>query len=165
MARIIRGTGIVTINKMVRITGTGNLAANLLQLFGTVKVLEQYAILMSKVSLLNATNVYATLFSAGSPELDLTADGAVLSGAPVGTFFTKDQGTAEQYSVLMSDVPRLSESKGADDTAGIPFTVQQQNGADTFLRFYLATTDAPVDFTMFVEFTYKRFNGSRLVFL
>lgn len=150
--------------KSVRITGTGALAANILQVTGQNIVFSQYAILESVTTLVNATGVYATLYSAND-EQDLTADGAVLSGFEVGSYFTKDQLATQTYTVANSSIPRMVE---VTDTkkAGRPFTVMQENGVDTFIRFYLTTTDNPVDFTMGVYFEYQPLGGgSSLVFL
>ena len=154
-----------TISKLVRVTGTGSIVASLLQLVGSVRIIEQYAIITDITTLNNATAIYATIYD-GTVSIDLTADGIVLSGAPVGTMFLKDQLAANAYSVNISDQCRMNE---VIDTkkAGRPFTVTQKNGVDTFLRLHLTTTDAPVDFTVFVVFKYFpiMYDGSSLVFL
>ena len=41
--------------KIVRITGNGALTANILQVFGSVRILEQYANLMAVTTPVNAT--------------------------------------------------------------------------------------------------------------
>ena len=93
-----------TISKLIRVVGTGSIVAPLLKLVGSVRVLEQYAIITAVTTLVNATAIYATLYD-GTVSIDLTADGAVLSGAPVGTMFLKDQLAANAYSVNM--LPKL----------------------------------------------------------
>lgn len=150
--------------KSVRITGNGALAANLIKVNGQNLIISQYAILESVTTLVNATGVYATLYSVNGEE-DLTADGAVLSGFEVGSYFAKDQVAAQIYTAKNADTPKVVEVTD-DRFAGRPFTVMQENGVDTFLRFYLTTTDAPVDFTMGVYFEYFPLGkGSSLVFL
>lgn len=155
----------ITISKSVRVTGTGSIVASLLQLTGSVRIVEQYAIITSVTTLVNATAIYATLWD-GTNSVDLTADGIVLSGAPVGTIFMKDQAAANTYSLNFADECRMNEVVLARNT-GRPFTVTQKNGANTFLRLHLTTTDAPIDFTVFVVFKYIpiMYDGSDLVFL
>jgi len=159
---LIRSSG-MKISKSVRITGTGALTANVLQLTGTVNVISQWALLTSITTLVNATGVYSSLWD-GTVPIDLTADGIVLSGAPVGSFFTKDQVAAQTYSSNIADQGRLLETL-ADRWAGRPFIVTQKAAADTFIRFHLTTTDAPVDFTMLVFFEYLPMDGGTLAFL
>lgn len=152
------------ISKTVRVTGTGSIVAPLLQLTGSVRILEQYAIISEVVTLVNATAIFATLYD-GTNTVDLTADGIILSGAPVGTIFMKDQVAAQTYSVNVADECRMNELI-SDRNAGRPFTVTQKNNTDTFLRLHLTTTDSPIDFTVHVVFRFVAlYNGSGLVFL
>ena len=154
----------VFMSKTVRVTGTGALAANILQVFGSVRIIEQFAVLKSITSLINATNVYADAYDGTNTEL-LTSDGAVLSGVSVGSLFTKDKDNTNIYSVSDASQVRVNEVL-ADKNVGKPFTVTQKNGADTFIRFHLTTTDTPVDFMMEVVFIFERHgSGSNLVFL
>jgi len=152
------------ISKSVRVTGTGAIAANLLQLRGQVLIESQYAVIESITTLANATGVYATIYSANG-EVELTDDGAVLSGFEVGSYFTKDQIATEIYTAVNSVIPGIAEV-ATSRLAGRPFTVIAENGVDTFIRFYLTTSDTPVDFTMGVYFKYIPLtDGSSLVFL
>jgi len=156
---------ILEINKTVRVTGTGSIVAPLLQLIGSVRITEQYAVITDVTTLNNATAIYATLYD-GTVSEDLTADGIVLSGAPVGTMFLKDKTAANAYSVSIADQCRLNETITNVRNISRPFTVTQKNGVNTFLRLHLTTTDTPIDFTVFVVFKYTPlYNGSRLFFL
>lgn len=155
---------IIKISKSVRVTGTGALTANVLQVVGTVNIISQYATITSVTTLTNATGVYATAYD-GTNSIDLTADGAVLSGFPVGSFFTKDKDSTETYTASKADQVRKTEVTAEADI-GKPFTVTQKNATDTFIRFHLTTTDSPVDFTMHVIFKYEPLSpGASLVFL
>jgi hypothetical protein len=58
---IARSSG-CKIRTTVRITGTDNLAVNILQLTSTVTVLDQWAQIMSVTTLNNLTNAYACLY-------------------------------------------------------------------------------------------------------
>ena len=155
----------VTISKSIRVTGTGSIVANILRLEGSVRILEQYAVITAVTTLTNATGVYATLWDGTNSE-DLTLDGAVLSGAPVDTMFLKDKVATQQYSVNVADQCRVNE---VTDTkkAGKAFTITQKHDTDTFIRLHLTSTDNPVDFTVFVTFKYEpiMYNGSTLYFL
>lgn len=150
--------------KIVRITGNGALTANILQVFGSVRILEQYANLMAVTTLVNATGIYADTYD-GTNAIDLTANGAVLSGCPAGSFFTKDKDSTEIYSVAKADQVRMNEVRNEAEV-GTPFTITQKNGVDTFIRFHLTTTDNPVDFTMRVVFMFLgKSPDANLVFL
>lgn len=162
--RTVNGNGEIEIYKSIRVTGTGAIVANLLQVTGQILILSQYAVLEAITTLVNATGVYATIFSANGEE-DLTADGAVLSGFEAGSYFAKDKVAAQVYSAFNAATPKVVEVTD-DRFAGRPFTAIQENGVDTFIRFYLTTTDAPVDFTMGVYFKFLRLGkGSNLKFL
>ena len=155
--------GGIKLEKTINITGTGAITASVLQLTGTVKVINQWAEITAVTTLTNATNVYATLWD-GTNSVDLTSDGLTLSGAPVGSFFTKDQIASSPYSANIADECRLLETT-ADRFSGRPFSITQKNGADTFIRFHLTTTDAPIDFTIKIVFEYIPANGGTLEFL
>lgn len=159
---LIRGSGRI-IESLAVITGTGAVAVNVLQLTGTVLILNQWAEITEITTLTNLTNVYATLYD-GTNSVDLTADGVDLSTAVVGSFFTKDKIASEVYSASIATQCRVLETLG-DRRAGRPFLVTQKNGADTFIRFHYTTTDAPVLFTMRISFEYIPMNGGSLVFL
>jgi hypothetical protein len=153
-----------TIKKYIRVTGTGALTANVLQVKGTINVISQYATLTSVTTLDNATNVYADVYD-GTNAVALTADGLTLSGYEEGSFFTKDKDSTEPYSASDSDQVRKTEVT-AEAEIGKPFTVTQKKDTDTFIRFHLTTTDNPVDFTMEVVFKYETLSpNASLVFL
>jgi hypothetical protein len=145
----------------VPITGTGAVIQNVFQLFGSVRVLEQVAEIASVTTLTNMTNVYADLWD-GTNSVLLTADGATLSNAPVGTIFTKDQDVTQPYSVSLADQCRMSEVVDAK-RIGKPFTVTQESAADTFIRFRYTTTDAPLSFSMLLKFVFEPLDGGNLV--
>lgn len=145
------------IEKEIRVTGTGSIVQNVLQLFGSVRITNQFAIIKEITTLSNATAVYATLFD-GTVTKDLTKTGAVLSGAPVGTLFMKDKEITESFSVSPASECQVNEVL-VGNKVGKPFTVTQKNGVDTFIQFRLTTTDAPIDFKMLVTFCYMCLNG------
>ena len=131
---------------------------NVFRVTKTVLVLNQWAVLVDNTALTNCTNVYATAWD-GSTSIDLTADGIDLSGLQVGTTFFKDKEPAQPYSMLASNGVVVYEP--TEKKEGQPFYVQQKNGADTFIRFHV-TTNTVLDFTIYMEFTYKLFNGAKL---
>lgn len=161
--KVGNGSESIKIYKSIPISGAGPFAENLLNVLGQNLIISQYAILEFVTKLVNLTGVYATIFSANG-ESDLTADGAVLSGFEAGSYFTKDKVAAQIYTAVNADEPRIIEVTD-DRFAGRPFTVVQENGVDTFLKFY-ASTDDTVDFVMGVYFEYTPLsNGSSLAFL
>lgn len=149
--------------KEVSIGGTGAQTANVLQFTGSLIVTNQWAVITEVTTLTNLTAMYATIYD-GTNSIDLTADGAVLSGAPVGSYFTKDQVAAQPYSVNLADQCRMLETL-ADRRSGRPFTITQKNGTNTYIRFHYTTTDNPVNFKIKIHFEYIPINGSTLVFL
>jgi len=76
----------------VTVGGTGAQVVNMFEITGTVKIYTQWAELTRVGTLLNLTGMYADVYD-GINTILLTDDtpGAVLSGAPVGSFFTKDK--------------------------------------------------------------------------
>lgn len=151
------------ITKTVSLSGTGSNTVNALQLTGTVRVLNQWAIITEADTLTNLTNMYATLYD-GTNTVNLTADGMSLSGASVGSFFTKDQVAAQTYSLNLADEARLLETQ-EDRFSGRPFLITQKNGADTFIQINFTTTDNPVDVDLEIHFEYLPMDGGTLTFL
>jgi hypothetical protein len=161
MDYLLRASGHI-IESNIQITGTGALTANVLQFTGTVLVLVQWAELTTVTTLTNATNVYATAYD-GTNSINLTADGATLSGYTVGSFFTKDQDPTQTYTVHNADQVRMREPP--DKRVGKPFFLTGKNGVTNYIRFHLTTTDNPVDFIMKVHFEYEPMNGGTLQFV
>jgi hypothetical protein len=158
------GCGEIEIRKTYNITGTAAITANILQVFGSVRVVNQYAVITEKTTLTNATGIYADAYD-GTVAEDLTADGAVISGFAVGSLFFKDKDVTQVYTAMNADQVRVNELL-LDNKAGKPFTVIQKNGVDTFIRFHLTTTDTPIDFDVEIVFLYEELGtGSRLKFL
>ena len=150
--------------KMVKVSatigGTGAQTVNVFQFTGTIVIVDQYAEITRVGTLTNLTNMYATIYD-GTNTVNLTADGAVLSGAPVYSFFTKDQTAASTYSVNLADEVRLLETLD-DRKAGRPFKITAKNGVTNYIRFHYTTTDNPVDFDMDIFFEYEELDGGRL---
>lgn len=159
---LVREGGYI-ISKEVSVGGTGAQIVNVLQLTGTVMVRNQWAEITEVTTLTNLTAMYATLYD-GTNSVDLTANGSVLSGAPVGSFFTKDKVATETYTVNISDECRLNETLG-DKKAGRPFIITKKNATNTYIRLHYTTTDAPVNFKVKIYFEYYPMNGGTLTFL
>ena len=108
MLRRVSGNLIIVENAVI--TGTGVVNANVFKVIGTILVLNTWAEITEITTLTNLTNMYADVYD-GTNTIDLTkTPGAVLSGAPVGTFFTKDKASTETYSVAMADEVRVLEA-------------------------------------------------------
>lgn len=151
------------IDKELTITGTGANTANILQLVGSIIVTNQWAIITEVTTLTNLTNMYSDLYD-GTNIVNLTSDGATLSGMPVGTMFTKDKVMSEVYSINDASECRVLETL-EDRKIGRPFVITQKNTVDTFIRLHFTSTDAPVSFKVKVHFEYVPLNGSTLTFL
>ena len=159
---LTRGSGF-EISKIVNITGdTNSYNTNVLQLTGTVLIVNQWAEITVTTDLTNMTGVYASLYD-GTNTVNLTADGLVLSTATVGSFFTKDQIATEIYSSNIADQCRLLETV-ANKYAGRPFIITQKNATNTYIRFNY-TTNTTLDITVRIVFEYIPLNGATLAFL
>lgn len=125
---------------------------------GTILVVDQYAEITEVTALTNCTDVYADVYD-GTNTVDLTkTPGAVLTAAPVGTFFTKDEAASEIYTVLLADEVRTKEP---GNKAAAPFYITAKNGADTYVRFHV-TTNAVLNFKMSVWFWWIPINGGTI---
>jgi hypothetical protein len=155
-----RAGGRLTTNTNLNITGTGALSANVFQVHGSVEVIEQWGEITAVTTLTNATAVYGDLWDGTVSEpLTAAAPGATLSGAPVGTIVIKNQLKTAAMGVSIADQCRVLE---AQNRIAVPFIVTQKNGADTFIRFNLTTTDAPIDFTFDVYFVWRPLDGGHI---
>jgi hypothetical protein len=140
--------------------GTGAQTVNVFEFTGTVMIIDQWAEITRVGTLTNLTNMYATIYD-GTNTVNLTLDGASLSGAPVGSFFTKDKIASSAYTVNLADECRMLETQDVKK-AGRPFIVTAKNGATNYIRFHYTTTDNPVDFDMKIFFEYRVMNGGTL---
>ena len=160
-------TGSFSEEKKFCITTTINKAAgshniNVFKVHGSVQIIEQIAEIKRAGTLTNCTAVYADLYD-GTNTVDLTesSTGATLSGAPVGSVFTRDQDSSNAYTVALADECRLTETANTKQL-GYPFIVTQKNGADTYIRFNFTTTDDPIDFDMHIRFVWRGVDGGYL---
>jgi hypothetical protein len=123
-----------------------------------VRIQDQYQEIIEVNNLTNMTQVYADLWD-GTNSVPLTANSVDLSGAPVGTFFTKNRDSAEPYSVSISDQCRVNEV--TSDAIRESFEITQKCGANTFIRLNY-TTNTILDFWLYVCFVYEAINGGKL---
>lgn len=147
----------------VNITGTGTITQNVFTVTGSVEILKTWALINSVTTLTNMTDVYADVYD-GTTTIQLTKGnpgGAVLSGAPVGTFFTKDETSSSAYTVLLADQVRVLESTN-NRNIQLPFVVTQKNATTTYIRFNYTTTDNPIDFNMNIYFEWRPLDGGEL---
>lgn len=147
----------ITINESAPVS-----PANVFQVDGSVRIIDQWAIITDATNIADCTNVYATLYD-GTNTVNLTADGLDLSGATVESLFTKDQTAANTYSLADASQCRMLETIDAKKI-GRPFTVTAKNGATTYIRLHLTTATA-VNFTIFLHFEYLPLNGGSLTLL
>lgn len=154
-----RAAGRVLFVEDAIITGTGVVNLNIFKLLGTVRVFNTWAQITEITTLANLTDMHADAWDGANSVALTKSPGAILSGAPVGSFFTKDKASTETYSVNLADEVRVIESINKN---AVPFYITQKNGVDTFIRFNFTTTDTPVNFKMSVWFEYIPINGGSL---
>jgi len=132
---------------------------NVFKVTGTVLIVDQYATITEATALTNCTAVHANAYD-GTNTVDLTdaAPGATLSGAPVGTFFTKDGDNSQAFTVNLADEVRVSEP---GNKAAAPFYVTANASADTYIRVTL-TTNTTLNFKMTVWFWWYPVDGGNL---
>jgi hypothetical protein len=80
---IIRDCGRV-VETEATLGGTGSQTVNVFEFTGTLLITNQWAEITRVGTLTNLTGMYATIYD-GTNTVNLTLDGAVLSGAPVGS--------------------------------------------------------------------------------
>jgi hypothetical protein len=150
--------GIETICEDLHITGTGSLSAKIYQLHGSIRVLDQWALITEVTTLTNATGVYGDLWDGTvSKPITAIAPGAVLSGFSVGSYMGKDQ--LKSASMTVADASECQVIEASNRFAQ-PFTIMQKTGdVDTFVRLNLTTTDSPIDFKATVYFLWKPLDG------
>lgn len=142
----------------IRITGTGSVAMNLYQLDGAVQLVGAAGIIRSITTLTNMTAVRFDLWD-GTVQAVITDDGAILSGATVGTVLLKDKPYTEDLSVYPANQGRVSE---VFENLGRPMLIVAKQGTPTYIRLTYNTTDAPLDFTLFLRMAYEPINGGSL---
>jgi len=145
----------------VNVTGNGTVNIPIFKVTGTIEVIKQVAEIVSITTLTNLTSMYADVWDGTVSDVLTKTTGAALSGAPVGTIFTKDQDITQPYSISLADQGRVLEA--SDVKLGKPFYVTQKTGdVDTFIRLNFTTTDAPVDFNLDVFFDWRPIDGGSL---
>jgi hypothetical protein len=137
-----------------------SIALNVFKFTNSLIIENQWARIIAAPDLTNCTNVFATGYD-GTTSVNLTSDGVTLSGVPVGTFFSKTLNTSQPYTLLDSSSVEVYEPAGPK--VGQAFMLNAKNGVDNFIRFHL-TTNTTLDFTMYVSFEYRLFNGATLEF-
>lgn len=160
-AEILRRQGIRISKEINIIANNTTVNQNVLQLYGAVRVIEQYAIITEVTDITNMTNVYADIWD-GTISYLLTKNDGVFSGLTVGSFFTKDSDSTQPYSIIKSDQGRILEKEQKE--IGYPFILNQKNGVDTFVRFNF-TTNTTLNFKMFVYFKYEKINSGYIKFI
>lgn len=165
---LIRGSAGIRICASVHLQFTGDLVAPLLQFTGTVRILNQFAVLTEVITLNNCTDVHSDVWDdvADDPQkLNKGGPGGLdISGAPVGSFGTKGEDFTEKYTFVPAT--RADFFEPSQRTEGKPFTVIAKQNANNYMRFLMSTTDNPVDFTLFVCFEYQPLvEGSDLWFV
>lgn len=142
----------------------GSHTVNVFQLTGTVWIFDQWAEITEVTTLTNCTNMYSTLYD-GTNTVTVTLDGASISGMPVGTCFSKTKDASQTYEVIDASQCRLTVPGASGKKDAYPFVITQKNGANTYLRLHLTTTDNPLSFKMRLMFTWAPLNGGALTYL
>jgi hypothetical protein len=146
---------------LVHVTGNNDsYNLNIFKLFGTVDFISNFIIITEINNMSNLTNVYSDLWD-GAFSDSITADGADLSGIPVGSWFAKDRESTEAFSVVSAATAKAHEIRPADDI-GLPFQITQKTGdVDTFIRFNY-TTNTVLDFYGHLFYKWRPVNGGYL---
>ena len=157
---ILKREGLKVCCTSVPITGAaGAHVLNAFKVTGAVRILDQYAIITEITNIASCTHVYATLYD-GTNTVDLTKDGATLSGVGLHTIFFKDEAATSVYTVLNSDQCRMNETSSLKH-AGKPFMINAKEGADTYIQFRYTTAGA-LNFKMDLYFIWQPLNSGTL---
>ena len=152
-----------TAGRVIEVTPTivfpaGPTVASVFKFTKSVRILDQWAEIIS-ISGGDLSGLYADAYDGTNVEI-LTADGLDLTGAPAGTFFTKDKVKSQPYSANIADQVRVLETL-EDRKAGRPFTPTGKNGVDNFIRLH-AVASAEVTAQIKIHFEYWAINGGTL---
>jgi len=158
-----RGIGRIIDEEVTISIAAGTHTINVFKVTGTIWLFEQWAELTEITTLTNFTNMYSTLYDGTNTRI-VTADGATLSGLPVGTVFTKAQDETQPYTVVDASGCQITVPLDAKKV-GYPFTLTQKSGTDTYLQLHMTTTDDPVSFKMRLLFTWAPLNGGNFELL
>jgi len=139
------------VSKTLNLTvNVGSETLNTFLVTGSVRVLGLYGFVTVATTIVNCTAVYFSLYD-GTNTVVLTLDGAVLSGAAVGSMFLRNAVAGTALAVALSTQNRLT-----DTSSLLPFILTAKNGANTYVRFHYTTTDAPIAATVQI---YAEYNG------
>lgn len=130
---------------------------NLFVLTGSVEITSIFAQVTEKTTLANLTEAYLDVYD-GTVAIDITENGAVLSGANVGSYFLKSGSTAEVAAVALNSQVRLIETVDAKKLHH-PFVITQKKDVATYIRFHYKTTDAPINAKMKFYAQFGKING------
>jgi hypothetical protein len=144
---------------VVTIDGTGSQVKNIFKIYGSSSI-DRFLMKVVRVGTLNnLTNLFMTIWD-GTNQVILADDGAILSGAPVGTIITRsiepDIISTDPLSVFLADQCRLF---GVTQDGA---TVLQKHNTDTYIRLHYTTTDNPVDFDLAVYLNYVPLGGGNM---
>jgi hypothetical protein len=134
---------------------------NIFQVQGTILILTADGLVVDNTTLNNCTNIYWDVWDGTNSDPITKVTGANLNGAPVGTFFIKDEGVASAVTVLQADEGRIYEPS-AGKKAHQEFFITQKAGVDTFIRFHYTTTDTPINGKLAFYMTWLPINNGNL---
>lgn len=144
--------------------GVGNHKINFFKVHGVVRIMDQIAEVTEVTDLTNLTGLYADVYDGSTSDLIThNLPGAVLTAAPVGSYFIKDQDPSKEFTVKMADQGRMHETT-SDRWFGKPYIASQKGGTDTFVRLVFDTTSG-VDFKVHLRLSWRPMNGGYLELL
>ncbi|MEA2036864.1 MAG: hypothetical protein U9O94_05110 [Nanoarchaeota archaeon] len=133
---------------------------NIFKVIGSVEILTAHGEVMDVTTLTNMTAVYTDLWD-GTTAVNITANGAILSGAPVGSLIIKQKDSTNAMITVLANQARVTEPAN-DKKTHQPFIVTQKNGVDTYIRMNYTTTDAPIDAQILFIVKYRPIDGGSI---
>lgn len=152
--------GGIKLSVEMTVNGTGAISANIFKVNGSVDIIDAYGEITEITTLTNLTNGKFFLYD-GTNSVDITADGFSLSGVSVGSIILKTLDSSNAATIVNADQCRVTEADTSKKTHH-PFMVTQKNGADTYLKCSMSTTDNPVNFKVKFYVVYKPLDGGSL---
>lgn len=131
---------------------------NLFKVTGSVTINSIIGIVTDTTTLNNCTGCQLQLDDGSTPK-NISDDGAILSGALVGSLLLKDKDALNNLTAILNTECRVTERGAVDDTHQ-PFEVTQKNGVDTYIKFNYSTTDAPINAKIKWFARFSRADGS-----
>lgn len=159
LGALVRAGGREVIKTITLSANNTSAAVNVFLLTGTVEVLKLHGEITAVTTLNNLTGAFFDLWDGtNSVEITDNTPGTTMSGAAVGSFFTKNADALNALTFANNSQCRVSEGVSSARTFH-PFLITAKTGVPTYIRFRYTTTDTPINAQLEIHCTYADINS------